>query len=334
MTDNCTNLCTKAECQALEARISALEQALELLESSFEAHTKQHIPEAHYYLPNVYIGASYLNKQLTIGIRVDGQSDNTVVEVDPHVESNLKIDGSYQSGQLQLTIADGESQDTAEIPININDTLDVDLYLNSENQLNVTVQLGDQFASDSEDLPKYEPFVTVDVFEQEANRFVVKVQVDGDSDEDDFYLDSNLKINGSFADQKLQLTIADGNSQDTATIPINIEQDVNYFIDNYYTNNYSGGNNVNCDNLLEKFEECCTQILNAINNVEDPYIAPLIEYFKCGNVINDEHTLDQKKCYVHQADDDEERNGVKSKPFLQKLLSVFAKPFSHFSFAK
>ena len=44
---SCSDLCTAAKCQELENRIGALEQALELLEAAFEAHTQQDIPEAH-----------------------------------------------------------------------------------------------------------------------------------------------------------------------------------------------------------------------------------------------------------------------------------------------
>ena len=48
----CPDLCTAAKCAELEARISALEQALELFEAAFEAHLSQDIPEAHYYAPS------------------------------------------------------------------------------------------------------------------------------------------------------------------------------------------------------------------------------------------------------------------------------------------
>lgn len=61
---SCDNLCTAAQCQELERRISSLEQALELLEASFEAHTLQDIPQAHNYTPKVNIDGNYSNKQL------------------------------------------------------------------------------------------------------------------------------------------------------------------------------------------------------------------------------------------------------------------------------
>ena len=49
----CPDLCTAAKCEELENRISALEQTIELLVASFEAHVSQDIPEAHNYVPEI-----------------------------------------------------------------------------------------------------------------------------------------------------------------------------------------------------------------------------------------------------------------------------------------
>ncbi len=77
-----------------------------------------------------------------------------------------------------------------------------------------------------------ETFVTVDVFSQDANNFVIKVSVNGDSDEDSFTLDtstdkeenfqvkSNLKGSAIVTGNTLQISIADGQSQDVFTVDL------------------------------------------------------------------------------------------------------------------
>lgn len=88
-TSNCSDLCTAAKCEELENRIELLEQDLALLLAAFNAHVEQAIPEAHQYTS------------------------------DPHVESNLSLSASFQSDVLTITVADGESQDTATIRVSI-----------------------------------------------------------------------------------------------------------------------------------------------------------------------------------------------------------------------
>jgi hypothetical protein len=70
---SCDNLCTAAKCQELENRIGALQQALELLEASFEAHTNQDIPEAHDYQPQVKVSlaTNSSDNSLKVFVKVD-----------------------------------------------------------------------------------------------------------------------------------------------------------------------------------------------------------------------------------------------------------------------
>ena len=132
---SCDNLCTAAKCEELENRISALEQALELLEASFEAHTNQEIPTAHNY------------------------------------NSNIKIDGSYQSNTLTLTVADKTSQDTATIQIP-DSNVTVSLAADSSNTLKVFVAVGSKNDSETIKLPEPEVTVSLAVADQDLKVFV------------------------------------------------------------------------------------------------------------------------------------------------------------------
>lgn len=227
---SCPDLCTAAKCQELEARIGALEQALELIEAAFEAHVNQQIPEAHQYFPYVKVDLDYSNETLSVFVAVD-----------------------------------------------------------------------DRFDTKSVVIPQFEPFVTFDIFPIENNSYVFKVQVNGDSDEDTLTLpESNLKIDGSFAVDTLNLTVADGESFDTAAIVIPLpeptehsssnlkisasffgdiltisiadgesEDTAQVYIDADVINNFGGGGNVSCDGLSQEIQDCCAQILAAIDNLSN-----------------------------------------------------------------
>ena len=117
----------------------------------------------------------------------------------------MRIDGYFQSDTLIISVADGESQDTATISI---------------------------------------PLPNVELCTEP------------------------LVINGSYSGEQLNLTVAHCGDFDSVNIPISIEQDVYNFIDNYNTNNYGGGNDVNCDEFSQELKDCCDLILNRIADVE------------------------------------------------------------------
>ena len=242
----CPDLCTAAKCEELEARISALEQALELVEAAFEAHVSQDIPEAHNYIPDPSVGLFFNEGILQVFVGVDGRftSDRVAIALDTFVAfdifpieddrwefvvtvngdsdsdvlsielpeekppSNLQIDGSFQENTLFITVADGESQDTAQIEI---------------------------------PLP-------------EANE----------------HSSSNLSLSASYFGNILTISVADGESSDTAQVFIDPESTT--FVINE-------GDEVNCDNLsndinnlsnniTQEIQNCCSQILAAIDNLE------------------------------------------------------------------
>ena len=224
---SCPDLCTAAKCAELEARIGALEQALELLEASFESHVAQDIPTAHDYTPNVIVTINEQNNYIFVDVEVDGVGDSDSFK-NPHVESNLKISGFIESNKLYLFIADGESEDSEVIDINLNEP--DDLYVENielfsaldGNTLGITATL---YMSDGSDrnsnlttveLPVFEPFVVVDVFPTGDGTFVITVTVNGDSDSDTF----------------------------TINIP-----------------------DMNCDEFLEELRFCCSELSNALNSL-------------------------------------------------------------------
>jgi hypothetical protein len=184
---SCDNLCTAAKCAELEARINDLQAQLTNLKQLVDNHLAADIPQAHNYEPTVKLDVNYSNAthDLNIRIQVDSAADFASTDVDPHVKSNLKLSGSFETDTLTLTVADGESQDTATIPMPIED----------------------------------DHTVSVEVYDLDDGQFAIKVGVNDVFDEDSFAIPlSNLKLNGSFATDTLTLTVADGNSQDTATI--------------------------------------------------------------------------------------------------------------------
>lgn len=239
----CPDLCTAEKCRELEGRIGALEQALELLEAAFEAHTNQAIPIAHNYTPYVKVDLRVDNYTLACFVAVDDYYGFDQVELppppDPDVafdifalddgsyvfkvqvngesdedtltlpQSNLSLDGSFTGDLLTLTVADGESQDTTQI----------------------TIPLPEQTE----------------------------------------HVESNLKLSASYVSDILTISIADGESQDTAQV----------FIDADVINNFGGGgSNVSCDNISNdiqtccnnissEIQDCCSQILTAIDNISN-----------------------------------------------------------------
>lgn len=245
---SCPDLCTAQKCRELEARIGALEQALELLEASFEAHTQQDIPTAHEYNPNLRVDVRLLGSELGVGVylddrydfesvqlpeyepfvtfdifnqddgsyvfkvQIDGQSDEDTLTLPEPPESNLRLDGSFQSDILTLTVADGESSDTATIPIPLPEIPEPDTNNNND--------------------------------------------------------DSDLSASGSFSNDTLTVTITHGNSSDTfqVNIPTNTAPQTIFITEEVY---------MNCDELERKINDCCQQILDEISNSQNIIVAEI-----------------------------------------------------------
>ncbi|MDJ0593348.1 MAG: hypothetical protein QNJ72_25740 [Pleurocapsa sp. MO_226.B13] len=268
----CSDLCTAAKCQELEERIGALEQALELLEAAFEAHLTQAIPEAHDYTPiepepsNLSISASFQSETLTISV-ADGQSQDTaqvqipfpeLPEPEPAPEpSNLSISASFQSETLTISVADGESQDTAQVQIPFPEIPEPEPPIEPEPS---NLSISASFQSET---------LTISVADGESQDTAqVQIPFPEIPEPEPAPEPSNLRIDGIYQSETLTITIADGESSDTASIFI---PQGNEIINNILITEEI----VNCDNLSQEFQDCCSQILSAINNLQSIITAEL-----------------------------------------------------------
>lgn len=159
---DCQTLCTAAKCAELESRIGSLEQALALLEASFEAHTNQNIPDAHGIDGNVDVNLNLSGNQLSVGVDVQpiGSGSNSVeldfctraqcelIErkidghltlpvpiahgIDTNVDVNVDIKGNELRVQVELQDI-GVNSDTATLPIPEIPEIDLSNYCTIEN---------------------------------------------------------------------------------------------------------------------------------------------------------------------------------------------------------
>ena len=273
---NCGDLCTAAKCEELERRIEALEQAL-------EEHKQQNIPEAHQFKPAWSVEVNVVRREIFVAVTIDNNSRFDTAKLP---EQTIDIEGSFnsQTNLLNIDVRTPDDHDFALIKIPI------------------------------PEIPEYEPSVTFDIFPQDNNSYVFKVNVDGETDEDTLRLEpSNLRLEGIFQSDTLTLTVADGESEDTASINIplptvepspqnqsNLRGSAS-FRDETLTISISDGLSqhsfqvniptntspqtifvteeiyMNCDELERKIENCCNLILTEIGNSQTIIIAEIEE---------------------------------------------------------
>ena len=254
----CPDLCTAEKCRELEARIGELERALKLLEASFEAHTQQNIPEAHEYFPYVQVDLRILDNTMGVFVAVDERHGFDQIDLpnSEHVESNLKLSGLFESDKLYLTVADGESQDTAVIDIPHDRPDDYrperlrihhDIY---EGTLATVVEL-DNLQSNvaTVDLPTIN-YLQVDAA-IDSGTLAVNVTIDDLNDiatvdlpvfEPFVVFDIFPTANNTFV---FQVSVNGVSDSDTLSIAIP---------------------DMNCDELFNKLEQCCDDIKSEIDN--------------------------------------------------------------------
>ena len=179
-------------------------------------------PEAHNFEfselsePEIFVTFDIFdlgNNEYAFQVQVNGNSDSDVLSLN-NQESNLSIDGSFENDILNLTVADGISQDTATINIPI-----------SEIPENPEIP---ELPSIPESIP------------------------------------SNLSIAASYFNDVLTITVADGQSQDTAQVFI--DADINNFGGGGGSNPNDGGDDLSCDAFSQELQDCCSQLLAAIND--------------------------------------------------------------------
>jgi hypothetical protein len=189
---SCDNLCTAQECAELEQRIAKLEIDLDILKAAFEAHDAQSIPQAHEYgpLPYVKFYIDYNNNRIELELKAYVDLEINLHEQKPipnaHYykhQSNLKIDGSFSANYLYLTVADGDTSDTATILIPIPDNdhqVTIGAAVSSQT-LGISVMVNGVQDSTAVRLPDFDPSVQVDCDIYQGT-LAVNVQVDDSSD--------------------------------------------------------------------------------------------------------------------------------------------------------
>lgn len=220
---NCPDICTAEKCRELEERIEVLEQDLALLKAAFETHTQQDIPEAHKYEPKVDIALAVNSgdNTLKVFVAVDDSNDSETVNLpknEPEVEVGLAANSSDNSLKVFVKVGDKSDDETVTLPsppVNVeadidgstiifdvtvghsndfatvnlpSESLSIEADINSQDQLIITVGLGEQRATDSVDLPQLP--------------------------------ESKLNLSGYYQDGYLTLRISDGRNVDEVDILI------------------------------------------------------------------------------------------------------------------
>ena len=219
----CPDLCTAAKCEELERRISALEQALELLEASFEAHTQQDIPKAHNYEPTVNVEADISDGTLIIDVSVDDSNDSATVDLP---KSQLQLGSAFENNILTIQVQDGESGDVTQVSINSQVNVEADI---SDGTLIVDVTVGDSNDSATVDLPESNVNVEADISD---GTLIIDVTVGESNDSATVDLpESNVNVEADISDGTLIIDVTVGESNDSATVDlpesnVNVEADI------------------------------------------------------------------------------------------------------------
>ena len=231
----CENLCTAATCAELERRIEELEENYRTLLDAFLTHKDGDVYQGHNYQPNIDIFLDFYNNQLTVQINLDGTPSQDTVDLSELIVDDFGIeiiDLGSNFYQLQLIINNitSSSDFTFAEP-----TIDFETY-----QLdNTTIGWS----------------LIYNEFQDQGEFNIILPEV-----EEVEYTPSNLQLDGTYQDDYLTLNISDGESSDSIQIFIDAEDITNI--------NGGGGQEVNCDEITDAIDNCCAQILTAIQTSE------------------------------------------------------------------
>ena len=240
---NCDQFCTADKCQELEQKIAELQVQIDELKLLVNEHINQAIPTAHNYTPLVLVESFIENNNiLTTSVTIDDINDFDKVNLPQ--KSNLSLSGSFQSEILTLTVADGESQDSTEINIplpEVPEYKESNLSLSGSYQSEIlTLTVADGESQDSTEINI--PLPEIPEPEQ-----------------------CDLSINGSYLNEIITITYSYCNGTNSFEIPIPIGNEITQITNNHYG---GGGGALECHNIETKLEECCEQILEAINQTQ------------------------------------------------------------------
>ncbi len=224
----CPDLCTAAKCEELERRIGALEQALELLEASFEAHIQQDIPQAHNYEPRVNVEADISDGTLIVDVAIDQQSDSATVDL-PKPDVNVEADISEGTLIIDVSVGDRNDSATVDLPefdhnpiVRVSagiagDYLIIDVEVNDSND-SATVELPDRCVNVEADISDGTLIFDVTVGDRNDSATV-----------DLPVYDVNVEADISEGTLIFDVTVGDRNDSATVDLPVydvNVEADI------------------------------------------------------------------------------------------------------------
>ncbi len=236
---SCDDLCTAAKCRELENRIGALEQALELLEASFEAHTQQEIPEAHNYDSNIRIDGSYQSNMLTLTVADKTNQDTATIQI-PDSNVTVSLATSNDDNTLKVFVAVGSENDDETITLP-EPNVEVSLAANSDDRtLKVFVKVGNKSDDEIVTLPKEDPLDWLDLLGDLLKTLLLDQVIDAVKDlirdaidkaiEELFdllrdYIDDLLKatflsISSDYSNQNLQICVSNSLGSDCTSVRI------------------------------------------------------------------------------------------------------------------
>jgi len=240
-TPNCSDFVTRAEYEQLLIQLKDLQFEISSVQLDLSGHKSLDVPQAHNYRPQFEVITELNNNLLTTAVVIEGESKSDVVEFPDSVIPSVTMDifepvpGEYV------------------FKVGVNGEFDEDILILEQGRLDVAI---DTFEIDDRSVA-----LVVQVGEERAETTLYFPEA-----EDSQHIASNLSLSASYFNDTLTITVADGESQDTAQV----------FIDANVINDFGGGgSSVSCENfsqeltnccadLSQEFQDCCGQLLSAI----------------------------------------------------------------------
>lgn len=224
----CANLCTAEKCQELENRINKLEQIVEQLKEI----------NIFGFLANEKLNIEVKNAFNTSTESVDLSEFCTDERLDKHIDTEINFPSILAH---EYNPPEPEPY-TPTVTVEVNSTGNQDNIKTFEITVEVDSVVGsDTFGIEIPEIPEPEPYtpnLQFDIFPIGQDQYVFKVLLDGTTAQDTLTIThpklpepepipepepSNLKIGGSYYDEILTLTISDGESSDSTSISIPID---------------------------------------------------------------------------------------------------------------
>ena len=228
-TPNCSDFVTRAEYNALLARLDKLLFEIQLVQLDLTGHKSLDVPDAHNYTPEYEVITELNDNVLTTTVVIESESRSDSIEF-PNAEVPSVTCDIFDSGDGGHVIKVGVNGEFDEDTLYIEELpLDFVITEQRDNQYQFDLTLGEQ---------------------QKTQTLTVTIPEQTEENTSNLTLDADYNENNNV----LTITVADKESSATARV----------FIEVIANNNPGGGGNVSCENLSQEFQDCCAQILAAI----------------------------------------------------------------------